>query len=127
MQHTEEDRLNQISYEKKQIQVETRVLLDAEKTLKMAKNREVSSYYPDLKTAGEYLTYENVLKLEKHSELVQKTNLTLPTMEESMEDGQDKLHKLEKDMKIIQVEKDHLSTMSKQATPLEKLKNSLMN
>ncbi|MEQ7737021.1 hypothetical protein, partial [Escherichia coli] len=47
-----EDRLHQIKYEKQQIKVETKALLQAEEAIKTAKIREVSSHYPDLKTAG---------------------------------------------------------------------------
>lgn len=123
--HKKLNRLNQIDYEKKQIQVETKVLLQAEKAIKTAKIREVSSHYPDLKTAGQYLTYENALELEKHIELAQKTSLTLPVIESSMKNAQNKLYKLEKDIKIIQVEKDHLDTMSKQVKQLEKVEEKL--
>nr|WP_280146613.1 MobQ family relaxase [Priestia megaterium]MDH3168715.1 MobQ family relaxase [Priestia megaterium] len=125
--HKKLNRLNQIDYEKKQIQVETKVLLQAEKAIKTAKIREISSHYPDLKTSGQYLTYENALKLEKHIELAQKTPLTLPVIEKSIKNAQNKLHKLEKDMKIIQVEKDHLGTMSKQVKQLEEAEKRLMN
>ncbi|RDZ12880.1 molybdopterin-guanine dinucleotide biosynthesis protein MobA [Priestia megaterium] len=123
--HKKLNRLNQIDYEKKQIQVETKVLLQAEKAIKTAKIREISSHYPDLKTSGQYLTYENALKLEKHIELAQKTPLTLPVIEKSIKNAQNKLHKLEKDMKIIQVEKDHLGTMSKQVKQLEEAEKKI--
>ncbi|MCG3005212.1 hypothetical protein KZ291_32030, partial [Escherichia coli] len=53
-----ENRLHQINYEKQQIRVETKTLLQAEEAVKMAKIREVSSHYPDLKTAGTYLSYD---------------------------------------------------------------------
>ncbi|MFE3982781.1 MULTISPECIES: hypothetical protein [unclassified Priestia] len=68
-----ENCLHQIKYEKQQIQVETKALLQAEEAIKMAKIGEVSSHYPALKTAGKYLNYENALKLEKHVDIAKKT------------------------------------------------------
>ncbi|NER40557.1 hypothetical protein G3M54_05125 [Bacillus megaterium NBRC 15308 = ATCC 14581] len=74
-----ENRLNQITYEKKQIQVETRVLLQAEEAIKQAKIREISSHYPDLKTAGKHLTYSNALKLEQYHNTTQQNQFRLST------------------------------------------------
>ncbi|WP_394530881.1 hypothetical protein [Priestia aryabhattai] len=53
--HQKENRQHQIKYEKEQIQVETKVLLQAEEAIKMAKIREVSSHYPDLKNSRKIL------------------------------------------------------------------------
>ncbi|MEN3772539.1 hypothetical protein [Priestia megaterium] len=47
----------------------------------MAKIREVSSHYPDLKTAGRYLSYENAVRLEKHVDMAKKTPITLSVIE----------------------------------------------
>ncbi|KMN98947.1 MobQ family relaxase, partial [Priestia aryabhattai] len=81
--HQKENRQHQIKYEKEQIQVETKVLLQAEEAIKMAKIREVSSHYPDLKTAGKYLSYDNALKLEKHIDMAKKTPVTLEVIEKA--------------------------------------------
>lgn len=120
-----EDRLHQIKYEKKQIQVETKVLLEAEEAIKMAKIREVSSQYPDLKTAGKYLSYENALKLEKHVDMAKKTPVTLDVIEKAIKNQKDDLYKLKKDLRIFQTEKDHLDKMKSQVTNLEKTKKEL--
>lgn len=120
-----EHRLHQIKYEKQQIQVETKVLLQAEEAIKTAKIREVSSHYPDLKTAGTYLSYENALKLEKHIDMAKKTPVTLEVIEKAIKNQKDDLYKLRKDLKIFQIEKDHLDKMKSQVTNLEKSKNEL--
>ncbi|MED3823558.1 MobQ family relaxase [Priestia flexa] len=120
-----EDSLHQIKYEKKQIQVETKVLLEAEEAIKMAKIREVSSHYPDLKTAGKYLSYENALKLEKHVDMAKKTPVTLDVIEKAIKNQKDDLYKLKKDLKIFQTEKDHLDKMKSQVTKLEKTEKEL--
>jgi hypothetical protein len=93
-----ENRLNQITYEKKQIQVETRVLLQAEEAIKQAKIREISSHYPDLKRAGKYLTYSNALKLERYHDTAQK---------------------------MVLIEKEHVSTMSKEVEKLSSVEKKL--
>ncbi|MCU7713122.1 molybdopterin-guanine dinucleotide biosynthesis protein MobA, partial [Priestia megaterium] len=128
--HTEfsqqkENRLHQIKYEKQQIQVETKVLLQAEEAIKTAKIREVSSHYPDLKTAGKYLSYENALKLEKHIDMAKKTPVTLEVIEKAIKNQEDDLYKLRKDLKIFQTEKDHLDKMRNQVTSLEKTEKEL--
>ncbi len=120
-----ENRLHQIKYEKKQIQVETKVLLQAEEAIKMAKIREVSSHYPDLKTAGKYLSYENALKLEKHVDMAKKTPVTLDVIEKAIKNQEDDLYKLKKDLKIFQTEKDYLDKMKSQVTSLEKTEKEL--
>ena len=120
-----ENRLHQIKYEKQQIQVETKVLLQAEEAIKTAKIREVSSHYPDLKTAGKYLSYENALKLEKHIDMAKKTPVTLEVIEKAIENQQDDLYKLKKDLKIFQTEKDHLDNIKNQVTSLEKTEKEL--
>ncbi|WP_195696759.1 MobQ family relaxase [Priestia megaterium] len=120
-----EDRLHQIKYEKQQIKVETKALLQAEEAIKMAKIREVSSHYPDLKTAGKYLSYENALKLEKHVDMAKKTPITLDVIEKAIKNQEDDLYKLKKDLKIFQTEKDHLDRMKSQVTNLEKTEKEL--
>ncbi|MGG1369929.1 MobQ family relaxase [Priestia megaterium] len=120
-----ENRLHQIKYEKKQIQVETKVLLQAEEAIKTAKIREISSHYPDLKTAGKYLSYKNALKLEKHIDMAKKTPVTLDIIEKAIENQKDDLYKLKKDLKIFQTEKDHLDKMKNQVTSLEKAEEEL--
>lgn len=120
-----EDRLHQIKYEKKQIQVETKILLQAEEAIKTAKIREVSSHYPDLKIAGKYLSYENALKLEKHIDMAKKTPVTLEVIEKAIKNQQDDLYKLKKDLKIFQTEKDHLDNIKSQVTSLEKAEKEL--
>ncbi|MFK7682045.1 MobQ family relaxase [Bacillus sp. Wb] len=120
-----ENRLHQIKYEKQQIQVETKVLLQAEEAIKMAKIREVSSHYPDLKTAGKYLSYENALKLEKHVDMAKKTPVTLDVIRKAIKNQKDDLYKLKKDIKIFQTEKDHLNKIKSQVTSLEKTEKEL--
>jgi len=120
-----ENRLHKIMYEKKQIQVETKVLLQAAEAIKMAKIREVSSHYPDLKTAGKYLSYENALKLEKHIDMAKKTPVTLSVIEKAIKNQEDDLYKLKKDLKIFQTEKDHLNKIKDQVTKLEKTEQEL--
>ncbi|MED3939804.1 molybdopterin-guanine dinucleotide biosynthesis protein MobA, partial [Priestia megaterium] len=120
-----ENRLHQIKYEKQQIQVETKALLQAEEAIKTAKIREVSSHYPDLKTAGKYLSYENALKLEKHIDMAKKTPVTLEVIEKAIKNQQDDLYKLKKDLKIFQTEKDHLDKIKSQVTSLEKAEKEL--
>ncbi|PGX77762.1 MobQ family relaxase [Priestia megaterium] len=116
-----EDRLNQITYEKKQIQVETRVLLQAEEAIKQAKIREISSYYPDLKTAGKYLTYSNALKLEQYHDTAQQDQFRLSNIKQSLDASQKKLDEFKKHQKMVLIEKEHVSTMSKE---VEKLSNA---
>nr|WP_280168281.1 hypothetical protein [Priestia aryabhattai]MDH3111050.1 hypothetical protein [Priestia aryabhattai] len=120
-----EDRLHQIKYEKKQIQVETKVLLQAEEAIKMAKIREVSSHYPDLKTAGQYLSYDNALKLEKHIDMAKKTPVTLEVIEKAIGNQKNELYKLQKNAKIFQTEKDYLDNMKNQVTSLEETEKEL--
>jgi hypothetical protein len=120
-----EDRLHQIKYEKQQIKVETKALLQAEEAIKTAKIREVSSHYPDLKTAGKYLSYDNALKLEKHVDMAKKTPVTLDVIEKAIKNQKDDLYKLKKDLKIFQTEKDHLDKMKNQVTNLEKTEKEL--
>lgn len=120
-----ENRLHQIKYEKQQIQVETKTLLRAEEAIKTAKIREVSSHYPDLKTAGKYLSYDNALKLEKHVDMAKKTPVTLDVIEKAIKNQKDDLYKLKKDLKIFQTEKDHLDKMKSQVTGLEKTEKEL--
>jgi len=111
---------NKESYEKKQIQIETKVLLHAEDAIKMAKIRGVSSRYPDLKTAGKCLTYENALKLESHLETLKKTPVTLFMSEKGVKNYEDKLYKIKKDLNIFQTEKNHLNMINHQVNKLEK-------
>ncbi|MEH7089125.1 MobQ family relaxase [Priestia megaterium] len=120
-----ENRMHQIKYEKQQIRVETKTLSQAEEAIKTAKIREVSSHYPDLKTAGNYLSYENALKLEKHIDMAKKTPVTLEVIKKAIKNQKDDLYKLRKDLKIFQIEKDHLDKMKSQVTNLEKSKNEL--
>ncbi|QSF42398.1 MobQ family relaxase [Priestia megaterium] len=119
------DRLHQIKYEKKQVQVETKVLLEAEEAIKMAKIREVSSHYPDLKTAGKYLSYDNALKLERHIDIAKKTPVTLDFIEKAITNQKDDLYKLKKNVKIFETEKEYLNTMENQVTSLEKTEEEL--
>lgn len=109
-----ENRLNQITYEKKQIQVETKVLLQAEEAIKQVKIREISSYYPDLKTAGKYLTYSNALRLEQYHDTAQQNQFRLSNIKQSLDANQKKLNKFKKHQKIILIEKEHVSTISKE-------------
>ncbi|MGU3398080.1 MobQ family relaxase [Priestia sp. D51] len=120
-----EDRQHQIKYEKKQIQVETKVLLQAEEAIKMAKIREVSSHYPDLKTAGQHLSYDNALKLEKHIDMAKKTPVTLEVIEKAIGNPKDELYKLKKNVKIFETEKDYLDKMQSQVTSLERTEKEL--
>ncbi|PEZ06115.1 molybdopterin-guanine dinucleotide biosynthesis protein MobA [Priestia megaterium] len=120
-----EDRMHQIKYEKKQIQVETNVLLQAEEAIKMAKIREVSSHYPDLKTAGQYLSYDNALKLEKHIDMAKKTPVTLEFIEKAIGNQKEELYKLKKNVRIFETEKDYLDKMESQVTNLEKAEKEL--
>jgi len=120
-----ENRLNQIKYEKKQIQVETRVLLQAEEAIKQAKIREISSYYPDLKTAGKYLTYSNALKLEQYHETAQQNQFRLSNIKQSLDANQKKLDEFKKHQKIVRVEKEHVSTMSKEVEKLSSVEKKL--
>ena len=100
-------------------------MLQAEEAIKIAKIREVSSQYPDLKTAGKYLSYDNALKLEKHVDMAKKTPVTLDVIEKAIKNQKDDLYKLKKDLKIFQTEKDHLDQMKSQVTSLEKTENKL--
>ncbi|MET3089271.1 MobQ family relaxase [Priestia megaterium] len=120
-----EDRLNQIKYEKKQIQVETRVLLQAEDAIKMAKIREISSYYPDLKTAGKYLTYSNALRLEQYHDTAQQNQFRLSNIKQSLDANQKKLDEFKKHQKMVRVEKEHVSTMSKEVEKLSSVEKKL--
>jgi MobA/MobL family len=120
-----ENRLNQITYEKKQIQVETRVLLQAEEAIKQAKIREISSYYPDLKTAGKYLTYSNALKLEQYHDTAQQNQFRLSNIKQSLDANQKKLDEFKKHQKMVRIEKEHVSTMSKEVEKLSSIEEKL--
>ncbi|MEH7005472.1 MobQ family relaxase [Priestia megaterium] len=123
--HQKENRQHQIKYEKEQIQVETKVLLQAEEAIKMAKIREVSSHYPDLKTAGKYLSYDNALKLEKHIDMAKKTPVTLEVIEKAIGNQKEELYKLKKNVKIFETERDYLDKMKNQVASLEKTEKEL--
>ncbi|MED4156673.1 MobQ family relaxase [Priestia aryabhattai] len=120
-----EDRLNQITYEKKQIQVETKVLLQAEEAIKQAKIREVSSHYPDLKTAGRHLNYNNALKLEKHYEIAKQHKFSLSTIKQEINDNKKEIYKFKQNQKIIDTEKKHISDMSREVKELVNLENKI--
>jgi len=120
-----ENRLNQITYEKKQIQVETRVLLQAEEAIKQAKIREVSSYYPELKTAGKYLTYSNALKLEQYHDTAQQNQFRLSNIKQSLDASQKKLDEFKRHQKMVLIEKEHVSTMSKEVEKLSSVEKKL--
>jgi len=120
-----ENRLNQITYEKKQIQVETRVLLQAEEAIKQAKIREISSHYPDLKTAGKHLTYSNALKLEQYHNTTQQNQFRLSNIKQSLDANQKKLDEFKKHQKMVRIEKEHVSTMSKQVEKLGSVEKKL--
>ena len=120
-----ENRLNQITYEKKQIQVEMRVLLQAEEAIKQAKIREISSYYPDLKKAGKYLTYSNALKLEQYHDTAQQNQFKLSNIKQDLDANQKKLEEFKKHQKIVRIEKEHVSTMSKQVEKLGSIEKKL--
>jgi len=120
-----ENRLNQITYEKKQIQVEMRVLLQAEEAIKQAKIREISSYYPDLKTAGKYLTYGNALRLEEQHDTAQQHQFRLSNIKQSLDTSQKKLDEFKKHQKMVHIEKEHLSTMSKEVEKLNSVEKKL--
>ena len=120
-----ENRLNQITYEKKQIQVETRVLLQAEEAIKQAKIREISSHYPDLKTAGKHLTYSNALKLEQYHNTTQQNQFRLSNIKQSLDANQKKLDEFKKHQKMVRIEKEHVSTMSKQVEKLASVDKKL--
>ncbi|MFE4030452.1 MobQ family relaxase [Priestia sp. YIM B13551] len=120
-----ENRLNQITYEKKQIQVETRVLLQAEEAIKQAKIREISSYYPDLKTAGKYLMYSNALRLEQYHDTAQQNQFRLSNIKQSLDANQKKLDEFKKHQKMVRVEKEHISTMSKEVEKLSSVEKKL--
>ncbi len=120
-----ENRLNQITYEKKQIQVETRVLLQAEEAIKQAKIREISSYYPDLKTAGKHLTYSNALRLEQYHDTAQQNQFRLSNIKQSLDANQKKLDEFKKHQKMVRIEKEHVSTMSKQVEKLGSVEKKL--
>ncbi|MGN7233794.1 MobQ family relaxase, partial [Priestia megaterium] len=120
-----ENRLNQIKYEKKQIQVETRVLLQAEEAIKQAKIREISSYYPDLKTAGKYLTYSSALRLEQYHDTAQQNQFRLSNIKQSLDTCQKKLDEFKKHQKMVRIEKEHVSTMSKEVEKLNSVKKKL--
>jgi hypothetical protein len=120
-----ENRLNQIHYEKKQIQVETKVLLQAEEAIKQAKIREISSYYPDLKTAGKHLTYSNALRLEKYHDTAQQNQFRLSNIKQSLDANHKKLEEFKKHQKIVRIEKEHVSTMSKEVEKLSSIEKQL--
>jgi hypothetical protein len=120
-----ENRLNQITYEKKQIQVETRVLLQAEEAIKQAKIREISSHYPDLKTAGKYLTYSNALRLEQHHDTAQQNQFRLSNIKQSLDATQKKLDEFKRHQKMVRIEKEHVSTMSKEVEKLSSVEKKL--
>lgn len=61
--------------QKGEIREQRIVLMNAEKALKNAQIREVASHYPELKTAGAYLTYENAIKLKT---LIEKVGEIVP-------------------------------------------------
>jgi len=120
-----ENRLHHIAYEKKQIQVETKVLLQAENAIKQAKIREVSSHYPDLKTAGRHLSYNNALKLEKHYEIAKQHKFSLSTIKHEISHTEKELYKFKQNQKIIDTEKKHISDMSREVKELGKLENKI--
>ncbi|MED3929075.1 molybdopterin-guanine dinucleotide biosynthesis protein MobA, partial [Priestia megaterium] len=120
-----ENRLNQITYEKKQIQVETRVLLQAEEAIKQAKIREISSYYPDLKTAGKHLTYSNALKLEQYHDTAQQNQFRLSNIKQSLDANQKKLNEFKKHQRMVFIEKEHVSTMSNEVEKLSSVEKKL--
>ncbi|QSX24528.1 MobQ family relaxase [Priestia megaterium] len=121
-----ENRLNQITYEKKQIQVETRILLQAEEAIKQAKIREISSHYPDLKTAGKYLTYSNALRLEQYHDTAQQNQFRLSNIKQSLDANQKKLDEFKKHQKMVRIEKEHVSTMSKEVGKLGSVEKKLV-
>ncbi|WP_349346914.1 MobQ family relaxase [Priestia megaterium] len=120
-----ENRLNQITYEKKQIQVETRVLLQAEEAIKQSKIREISSHYPDLKTAGKYLAYDNALRLEQYHEIAQQHQFSLSNIKQSLDASQKKLDEFRKHQKMVLIEREHVSTMSKEVEKLSSVEKKL--
>ncbi|WP_375345171.1 MobQ family relaxase (plasmid) [Priestia megaterium] len=120
-----EDRLHQIKYEKKQIQVETKVLLQAEDAIKQAKIREVSSHYPDLKRAGQHLSYNNALKLEKYQNIAEQHKYSLSSIKEAIDSSQKELYKLKQNQKIIHTEKKHISDMSIELKALGSVEDKL--
>src|SRR6478752_10355210 len=120
-----ENRLNQITYEKKQIQVETRVLLQAEEAIKQAKIREISSYYPDLKTAGKYLTYSNALRMEKYHDTAQQNQFKLSNIKQSLDANHKKLEEFKKHQRMVFIEKEHVSTMSNEVEKLSSIEKQL--
>ncbi|MDN4634627.1 hypothetical protein QCD71_24245, partial [Sphingomonas sp. PsM26] len=120
-----ENRINQITYEKRQIQVEARVLLQAEEAIKQAKIREISSHYPDLKTAGKYLTYGNALRLEQHHDIAQQNQFRLSNIKQSLDARQKKLDEFKRHQKMVLIEKEHVSTMSKEVEKLSSVEKKL--
>src|SRR6478752_111129 len=120
-----ENRLHQIKYEKQQIRVETKTLLQTEEAIKMAKIREVSSHYPDLKTAGKYLSYDNALKLEKHIDTAQQNQFRLPNIKQSLDANQKKLNEFKKHQRMVFIEKEHVSTMSNEVEKLSSVEKKL--
>lgn len=66
------------SKQNQEIKQQREILNNAEKTLKQLAIREVASRYPELETAGEYLSYANAMKL---NELNEKAGRIVPISE----------------------------------------------
>ncbi|XIH09954.1 molybdopterin-guanine dinucleotide biosynthesis protein MobA, partial (plasmid) [Priestia aryabhattai] len=120
-----EDRLHQIKYEKKQIRVETKVLNEAEHAIKQAKVREVSAHYPDLKAAGQHLSYNNALKLEKYHNIAEKHQFSLSSIKDQIDQNEKELYKLKQNQKIIHTEKKHISDMGLEVKTLKSVEDQI--
>jgi hypothetical protein len=58
--------------ERKEISKQSTILEDAEKALKQGQKREITSSYPELKNAGEYMNYFSALKLNQINKIAGK-------------------------------------------------------
>jgi len=59
--------------QKQEIREQKEILSNAEKALKQGQIREITSQYPELQTSGEFMRYENAMKLKELNEKVGKT------------------------------------------------------
>ncbi|KOO43753.1 MobQ family relaxase [Priestia koreensis] len=60
-----DEKTNSIHKQKQEIKTQTVILNQAEKAIKQSKIREIVSIYPNLKTTGQYVSYETAMKLKE--------------------------------------------------------------
>lgn len=95
--------------ERKEINKQTAILDRAENAIKQGEIREITSHYPELKNTGQFMKYEDVLKLKEINQKVGKV-VPLDQIKTTINDRNNAIEKVENAHRKLEILKQNVAT-----------------